>query len=81
MRVTPSSSRYHRDSVSDLTPWQQWEWDLCEPHLVKPSGEQARNHAISSYKHACWLDGIEPPPDEVIAAELDRRRGEEAGAA
>ena len=71
--------------MSDLTPGSSGSGTCASPTWSsRPASrppEHARNHAISSYKHACWLDGIEPPPDEVIAAELDRRRGEEAGAA
>ena len=59
---------------------QQEMWDLTKPHEYAPSGdqtpEQAFHFAAESFKQACWFDGVEPPSDEVIYAEIDRLRRE-----
>jgi len=55
-------------------------WDLAKPHEYAPSGAQtlaqARHFAGVSFKQACWFDGVDPPADDVIYAEIDRLRGE-----
>ncbi len=28
--------------------------------------------AVASFKHACWFEGVEPPPERLIRAELQR---------
>ncbi len=68
-----------RDAAIDpdgaLNADQQEMWDLVKPHEYKPSeGQtpaQALNFAADSFKHACWFDGVDPPPDDVIYAEID----------
>jgi len=59
---------------------QQEMWDLVKPHEYAPSGDQtpaqARNFAGVSFRHVCWFDGVDPPPDDVIYAEIDLRRRE-----
>ncbi len=65
-------------TAASLTPAQQELWQLTRPHEVEPTGDQSREHtrhfAVESYKQACWFDGVEPPKDDVLYAELDRLR-------
>lgn len=68
----------HAEPLAGFTPWQREMWAIAGVEDRPPTRwagqtlEQARNFAVLDSQQVCYFDGVEPPPEELIYAEVDR---------
>jgi hypothetical protein len=59
-----------------LTPEQRDLWEEIGVPDPQPEGEQTPEQAVSlvvhSFRYVCCLEGVEPPSEEAIRAEMDK---------